>query len=70
MESARAFADGIASAAKERGIAIDSAYMSFSPPNECDAELFYGKETTRRLKALKNKYDGENLFFKAYPQLI
>lgn len=69
MDAARTYSDNMATAIKERGLALDSAYMNFSPPEECDTELFYGKGTTERLKALKRKYDGENIFFKAYPPL-
>ncbi|KAH8882529.1 FAD-binding domain-containing protein [Thozetella sp. PMI_491] len=61
--------DTIVGHIKERGLALDSAYMNFSPPDECDTELFYGKEKTQRFKALKEKYDDGNVFYKAYPPL-
>ncbi|KAF7534063.1 hypothetical protein G7Z17_g13423 [Cylindrodendrum hubeiense] len=69
MDAARAYSNDLATKIKERGMALDSAYMNFSPPEECDTELFYGKETMERLKALKRRYDGANIFFKAYPPL-
>ncbi|KAI5463644.1 hypothetical protein BGZ63DRAFT_462862 [Mariannaea sp. PMI_226] len=69
MEIARVYADKTASQIKDKGLAVDRAYMNFTPPEEYDTELFFGKETTERLKALKNKYDGENVFSKAFPPL-
>ncbi len=69
MDAARNYSNSLAKAIKERGLALDSAYMNFSPPEECDTELFYGKRTTERLKALKQKYNGQNIFSKSYPAL-
>ncbi|KAI5458821.1 hypothetical protein BGZ63DRAFT_407204 [Mariannaea sp. PMI_226] len=70
MDEARAYSDTLATTIKEKGLALDRAYMNFSPPEEHDTALFYGTEATERLRALKKKYDGENLFLKAYPPLV
>ncbi|KAH7130907.1 hypothetical protein EDB81DRAFT_845542 [Dactylonectria macrodidyma] len=70
MDAARTYSNNMAAAIKDRGLALESAYMNFSPPEECDAELFYGKEATERLRALKMKYDSQNIFFKGYPTLV
>ena len=70
MREAAQFSDRLADSLKAEGLSMDSAYMNFSPPDECDTLLFYGKETTERLKIMKKKYDPQNVFFKAYPTLV
>ncbi|KAI1081467.1 hypothetical protein F5B20DRAFT_588534 [Whalleya microplaca] len=54
---------------RTRGLALDQGYWSFTPSKHMNTLRWYGKENTERLKALKDKYNPDNVFPQAYPTL-
>ncbi|SPO06996.1 related to FAD/FMN-containing dehydrogenases [Cephalotrichum gorgonifer] len=54
---------------RERGLALDQGYWSFTSSEFCDSLAFFGEETVRRLTRLKEKYNPGNAFPQAFPGL-
>lgn len=69
MRGASEWADTIAREIDERGLRLDMGYPNFTCDIDMDTASFFGEEATRRLKAVKQKYDPENVFFRGYPRL-
>jgi len=71
MGTVTRWADTVAGCISERRLAQERLYSSFTGPAErVDTTAFFGKYTTERLRQLKRKYDGANLFACAYPDLL
>lgn len=63
-------ADRVVTELKATGDVFEGvAYGNLMPRMDTDAEATFGKETIRRLNALKKKYDPENFFSRGYPSL-
>ncbi|KAJ6789117.1 hypothetical protein PWT90_08227 [Aphanocladium album] len=68
MKLVREWIDGFAGDVQAAGIALPPSYVSFSK-SDIDLDKYYGEKDARRLRALKKKYDAQNLFFMAYPTM-
>ncbi|SPO01950.1 related to FAD/FMN-containing dehydrogenases [Cephalotrichum gorgonifer] len=54
---------------RERGLALEQGYWSFTPPEFCDAVGFFGEDSVRRMAKLKERYNPGNAFPQAFPTL-
>lgn len=68
-ERAFGWAEDINREIKDKGLALEQRYWSFTPPEYCDAVAFYGEENVARLRVLKERYNPGNAFPQAYPVL-
>ncbi len=51
----RKWADGLIASIEAQGLTLEGGYVNFTPPEQCDPEVFYGKQRAARLKTLKKK---------------
>ncbi|KAM7214912.1 FAD binding domain protein [Rhypophila decipiens] len=51
------------------GFGMKEGYWSFSRPEHADVVSYFGRDKTKRLRALKEKYNPHNALPKAYPVL-
>ncbi|KAM7200318.1 hypothetical protein V8F20_005295 [Naviculisporaceae sp. PSN 640] len=68
-EKAAMWADNIFRSLQAAGLSMKEGYCSFSRPEHIDAVAFFGAENVERLRALKNRYNPDTAFPKAYPVL-
>lgn len=68
-EVPKRWSDELFKIATDAGRGLDKAYWSMTHPRHCDAGRVFGKESVRRLKALKQKYNSQNAFPAASPVL-
>lgn len=68
-EKAVQYVETISGQIRAAGLGLPRTYVSWTSNEEADANQLYGVQTTERLKTLKRRYDGANLFFSAYPCL-
>lgn len=63
------WAERTSSQISKAGITLPRTYVSWTANEEADAVQLYGKDITDRLRTIKQRYDGGNVFASAYPNL-
>ncbi|KAK4215029.1 hypothetical protein QBC37DRAFT_460016 [Rhypophila decipiens] len=63
------WADVVFSGLTNAGFGIKEGYWSFSRPEHAGVVSYFGEHKTKRLRALKEKYNPHNALQKAYPVL-
>lgn len=63
------WSDNMREKLQNTGETLEKGYWSFTRPDHCDTESFFGKETKQRLIQLKLKYNPDDTLPQAYPTL-
>ena len=64
------WAEDLARKIGDSEVALDTAYMNFTSPEEYQADKVYGKDDLATLRKVKLRYDPGNVFFKGSPALL
>jgi hypothetical protein len=68
-EATAKWSDDMYAAGVALGLKMDKGYWSYMRPEHCDAVVFYGEQSVKRLRRLKEKYNMSGAFPQAYPVL-
>ncbi|KAK5989467.1 FAD-linked oxidoreductase aurO [Cladobotryum mycophilum] len=69
FETASNWVDEYVQRFENSGEVLGGGYMNFMHPIESNTLEVFGEDGTERLRKLKKKYDGENIFSRGYPSL-